>query len=122
MLYTKLFEYLRTNGGFSYCLRSGKFISTGFAVSPYPENEIIIPADILTQDHLERYLILYAELLAKRYHVFGSWLSDNLVYLDTSIIVQNLARALSIGEEHRQLAVYDLTTGKDILIPEKVLA
>lgn len=105
-------------GGISYHVPSGTMLVSGYAVSPYPAAERIIPGRELTAADLADYLADYAGLLSKPNHCLGVWTNDGSdtdtdttgVYLDVSIIVPDVDTAHRVAFDHNQLAFFHLDT------------
>ena len=102
------------DGGFTYDLVTGQPITTGYAVSIYPDAEEIL-ADATVGDLLA-YTLRHADLLTKPGRVFGGWRDpdDGRVYLDVSVNVGQLDSALSLARKFDQLAVFDFAAGKSV--------
>jgi hypothetical protein len=47
----------------------------------------------------------------------GAWVDDGTVYLDCSLILDNLADAIAIGEKNEQLAIFSFETMESIACP-----
>lgn len=44
----------------------------------------------------------------------GTWINENKVYLDISVILSNIYEALKFGKANKQKAIYDLREKKEI--------
>lgn len=96
------------DGGFSIIPATGENVTSGYAVSIYPERERIIPGRVATDD-LADYLRKHAEVLALPGRVFGGWRdpASGAAFLDVSVITRDLSDALTLAHAHGQLAVFD---------------
>lgn len=110
----KILELTLSNGGLSYDVNTDTIPKNGYILSPYKSNERIIPVKELTVYHILLYLTHNHNLLTKKNHYFGSWVSGNNCYLDVSIIVDSLRLALELARSNDQKAVFDLSTFNDI--------
>lgn len=124
MSYQLAGEILR-NGGVSVAIYWDDYsdwktrtVSQGYALSIYPEHEVITGADF---DGLA--LEIYSFMLdngdmldADDGTIFGAWLDETTgkVYLDLSLVEHNLSQALRLARQFKQLAIYDLTHGETI--------
>lgn len=82
--------------------------STGYAVS-LAGNELVIPFAELTTDDIAAHA---ATIPAGAYQ--GGWLDGQDVYLDASIVLSDVDAALDLARSSGQLAIFDLTNGRDI--------
>ncbi|MBI2756170.1 MAG: hypothetical protein HYX52_05610 [Chloroflexi bacterium] len=81
----------------------------GFAVSFGPAQ--VLPLDDLTPNVLAGFLANTAPQ-----GFLGTWVQDGLVHLDRTVIAPSLDIALRVAELNGQRAVYDFSTGQDILV------
>jgi hypothetical protein len=105
------------SGGITVGL-DGKSPHAGFAVS-IPGHEVK-HRWILTSEYLADYIRTNAVALSTPGAHIGAWWdsSEDTWYLDTSIVVENERAALRLGAEWKQKAVYDLTRGQAVLVPQ----
>lgn len=114
----KVWEYSKTNpDGFTLDIQTFKPVTKGFAVS-YKE----------TQNSFEKEGLKKAISHAlKHNNIVGGWLnSENGYYYFDSVKVfedSKLEEAIKFAKENEQMAIYDLTNQKEILVSEyKLLA
>lgn len=100
-------------GGFTYRRITGA-PKDGFMVSPYPQAERKYTVATFNFEDVRAYRQRNRELLAKPGHFLGGWRDGDVIYLDISIRGQTLGEAGRIAREHKQLAIYDLATGREI--------
>lgn len=114
---TLLRNKLDTDGGFTVRvdgLNAQEYITSGWAVSPYPEAEKVIDAKSVGSVNLVwaigDFIWKHRELLAQPNAYLGGWFDreDNKVYLDVSIVVDDKDKAVEIAQDHNQLAIFDL--------------
>lgn len=98
------------NGGIIYHVPSGAQLVSGYAVSPYPTAERIIPGRALTAADIASYIADHAALLSAPNHCLGVWTDGNLTYLEVSIIVADADTAYRVALEHDQLDFFHLDT------------
>lgn len=110
---------LDKQGGFTLAL-DGESTRTGYAVAPAKETERMIPYDTITQDDFDKYIDDHWDLLTRDRAKFGGWLNldDRNVYLDVSIVVDDIAEAAELAKAADQIAIYDLATGTEIQTDE----
>lgn len=103
-------------GGITYCTRTNRPATYGYAVSPYKSREVRIPVEDFGAGHVAAYRRINADLLGKSRHYLGGWYNkaDDQVYLDIAQVVPLVAAALLLARENQQQAVYDLLTGEEI--------
>lgn len=100
-------------GGFTYRRIAGA-PKDGFMVSPYPEAEFKEPVADFDADDVRRYRREHRALLSRPGHFLGGWRDGDTIYLDISIRSDTVEEAARIAREKKQLAIYDLATGREI--------
>ena len=105
--------------------RKSKLISSGYAVSPFKQHELTLEMGKLMEakdwrTDLRSTLTSYArdksDLLRRKKAHLGAWWdekTDNL-FLDISLVVDDLEEAKQLARENDQLAIYHLDTGETI--------
>jgi hypothetical protein len=100
--------------GFSVQLTSGEIPVDGYMVA-LAGHEEIIPAQALTVDRLRRYVGEHFDALCGEGYVYlGAWREGDDVYLDVSERVTDKARAVELGAERGQLAVWAVLNSAEI--------
>lgn len=96
------------DGGFSIVAATGENVTSGYAVSIYPERERIITGGVTGED-LADYLREHADALTLPGRVFGGWRdpASGAAFLDVSVTTRDLPTALALARSHGQLAVFD---------------
>lgn len=86
-----------------------------FAVSIYPQKSIAL-SKALTRDLAFAFAILNADLLLLSDHALGTWFDSerNRHVLDVVVCVPLLNRAISLGLDHGQRAIFDLKEAREI--------
>jgi len=100
-------------GGFSYRRITGA-PADGFMVSPYKEAEYSEPVADFDADDVRRYRREHRDLLSQPDHFLGGWRDGDTIYLDISIRAPDLRTAAELARKHKQLAIYDIKTGRTI--------
>lgn len=118
---------INTDNGFTYQPVSKTSPTSGFSIAMFPESErILLGPDEATPGALYIFVKTNLEKFKtdNRIH-FGAWHNepsegnegaDNKVYLDTSIVIENLEQATELAKEHCQLAIFDLSEGREVQI------
>lgn len=91
-----------------------------YMVSPFQDRQLPLENAPTPQD-LRNYIAKNEDLLAKPGHNLGTWWNkegDGKHYLDVSITENDLNKAMDIGRQHKQLAIYDMVEGKDVPIEQ----
>lgn len=99
--------------GFSVQLMSGDVPTTGYMVA-LSGHEEIVPAQALTLDRLTRYVRTHFDALMEDNMFLGAWRDGDDVYLDVSENVTSRAKALFLGAERGQLAIWDVLNSASI--------
>ena len=109
-----LVNHIIKNGGATYNLMGGQFITSGYMCAK-AENEMIISEE-LTCNHILGYMARYAADLQKDNANLGAWYNseDGKTYLDTSYRFETLEEAIAFGKANNQLAIFDLNTFTEI--------
>ena len=109
-----LVNHIIENGGATYNLMEGQFITSGYMCAK-AENEMIISEE-LTCNHILGYMAKYAVDLQKANANLGAWYNteDGKTYLDTSYRFETLEEAIAFGKANNQLAIFDLNTFTEI--------
>ena len=87
-----------------------------YAISLYPERSVVISAEAISEDLLQKFVEDNQDLLSDPRNSLGIWYSNalNAVYLDVSAILPDKAEAILLGERYNQEAIYDL--GQDEIL------
>lgn len=111
------------DGGFTVDYATCEHAVTGYAVSTHPECERVF-GGVVRPDDLVRYVLDHAHALAQPGASLVGWRDPEtgLAYLDVSAVVQTLPDALTLGEQHSQLAVFDLETFESVPVPAEDVA
>ena len=104
---------LRSAGGFSVCLQSGRFADhdSGYMVSLRGLEMRL--SDVMEQALQERLLEQYLATVAVKHggqavmHYWGGWRSGGFSYFDVSIHIESRGEAVSMALRHGQEAIYD---------------
>jgi len=96
----------------------GKVPKKGYALSIYKGRELKVPAKQITSKHFKDYIKSNKDVLSQKDHFVGSWhnTDDGYVYLDVSVVKNNLDDAMKLARENKQLAVFDLGNLKEIKV------
>lgn len=107
---------IQESGGFTYNLRTGLFVESGFAVSVYKELEIVIDWTGDKPGKLAQFLIVNHDTLSRKCHYFGAWydVENRHVYLDVSILVDSEPEARELAAKHNQKAFYCLHEAREV--------
>lgn len=106
-LYKRIYE----QQGFTYFYKKGQIRHRGYAVSIYPQDSRIFPVDNFTPYDLFEYVLDKREKLMneKNAHL-GAWLDpeSNQIFLDISVVMNDLEQAKDFGCKYNQIAIFDL--------------
>ena len=101
--------------GFSVQLVSGDVPTTGYMVA-LSGHEERVPVEAFTLDRLVRYVKDHADALLEGDTYLGAWRDGDVVFLDVSECVTSRAKALFLGAERGQLAIWDVLNSAEIKI------
>ncbi|MBA3757044.1 MAG: hypothetical protein H0X02_12840, partial [Nitrosomonas sp.] len=72
-----------------------------------------LPLEKFSEEKLETYVAFSAT------NFIGVWISDGVVYLDNTVWEKDLAKAMHLGKENEQQAIWDIENEKEIWVKEK---
>lgn len=109
-------------GGSTIDLKTGKPTTKGFAISPYPDRTVKIPGKEISPEQIQEYAEQNKDLLEQKGHTIGTWFNeeDGNTYLDVTITEASKEKALKLGEEKEQIAIFDLEKFEEIPVEKKV--
>jgi hypothetical protein len=109
-------------GGSTINQRTGRVVTEGFPVG-IGEEEVLNTKDI-TPEIINKFTQDHAEALNKPDRQIGTWYdeTEGKTYLDVVEVAKTEERAIELGEEHNELAVYNLGTGETIQIRKPISA
>lgn len=96
----------------------GMTVVTGKYRVNKPTTRIVDANHAAVQQGVKDFYEEHRELLKQPGNYFGSWVDGGKVYLDISQRVPTRAKALVLGRERGELAVYDVKRGVSIDIPQ----
>lgn len=103
------------NGGATFNLSTGTSPTTGYAVSLKGGSKT--PIDNTRQSieqTIKEFISIHGlELSIPENHI-GGWVDDGWLYLDVSIIMDNLSDAILMGKIHEQKAIFNINDGHSI--------
>lgn len=107
-----------TNGGATFNLLTGEYNpKTGYMVAT-SGHELIIPIEQFNQNTVAKYISEKSTMLmggiTNDNYFLGSWVDGEKVYLDISEKIDDLNKALLIGSNRKQLAIWDNSTMSEI--------
>ena len=118
MLELTIHQKTLENGGETYNFSLGGSLGGQkyYAVAMYPQCEKVVDKDDFTLQTIREYVHDNAELLKDRRNSLGTWLDTetNKVYIDISRTIQDYSRAVELGIEYNQLAIFNLETFEEI--------
>lgn len=110
------------DGGFTVNINSGARPRTGYAVSIYPQAEVIFDG-LPDADDLITYVTQHLPALSAGGCLFGGWHDPQtgLIYLDISARVADRSHAEHLTRCHRQLTYFDLAAAESIVAAPALL-
>ena len=112
-------DLITNTGGASYSVTSRKFPKKGFILSVNPECEEVHDIAGTTEEQRTKlvynFIVKHKETLKGEDKHFGAWIDtdDNRLYFDVSTIVQDRHEAHELRKKHNQIALFNLSTGKE---------
>jgi hypothetical protein len=96
--------------------QGGRTVTQGYAVSPYKDTETKIKAEEFSQQHVQDFTEKNSALLDQPGHKIGTWYNekDGNVYLDVSVVKNDIVNSATIAKGASQIAIYDIEKGEEI--------
>lgn len=85
-----------------------------YAVSIYPDREVRISGKILSQNDVLQFIsknsdIFREDIFLRDDVALGTWYHDaGISYLDVVVVTTSKAKAIKLGRQHQQLAIFGL--------------
>jgi hypothetical protein len=114
----KAAEQLAKGHGFTHSLNNVSAPTSGYMVSmagveeSYPQ---IDDVDIITA-MLVGYIGAHSHELMDASTYLGGWIHEGQIFIDVSECIEDEQTAIAVGRERNQIAIHNLSTGKDILL------
>lgn len=109
----KIYDETLVCGGVSMDLL-GNVPKTGFMVSELGGTEV--PLDKFCPADVERVIVENKNALYGTGAYIGTWVEEEMVYIDYSVNFTELGKALSFGRRNGQKAIYSLDTEETIYL------
>ena len=105
-------------GGFTYNPIHDDSPEAGYALSIYPEAEKALNVADLSVEVIFQYLVSNRARFEDPETYVGGWFDreNGIVYLDISVVVRDLERAMRLAKKHNQEGIYDLGQGETIIV------
>lgn len=109
-------------GGSTINQRTGRVVTEGFPVG-IGEEEVFNTNEV-TPEIIQKFTQDHNEALSQPNRQIGTWYDEGegKTYLDVVEIAETEERAIELGKEHNELAVYNLATGETIQIRKPTTA
>jgi len=105
---------IRQAGGITIEWRTGRQPAAGFAVAPSKTTEHQVPLAEFSAEHVSEYTNLHAGLLNIPGMCFGARVKEEVVYLDVSLVVEEIATAAALAGDADQFAIRCLHESRSI--------
>lgn len=110
-----LYNRLLTEKGFTLDNELKSVDSKGYFVS-LARTETTVPLNIFSFDVMVQIINEYK----KTTHLIGAWIDNDLVYIDNSILVNDLATAINLALAYNQISIYDNVKKETIYILDSI--
>lgn len=123
---TDIKEATDEKGGITVSPPSGERPTKGFAVA-LPDKGLKLPKARATSERVSSYIRDNWDTISRPGNFLGTWKDDDagVVWLDVSKVIDSdnyadaFDKAVSFGQKHGELAIYDLQSGSEIQLNEK---
>ena len=107
----EIINNIKVNGGSTLTKKLNSIRKkSGFMVS-LPGSEIVVDIEDKNISDLLREQV---EKINSKNEYLGTWIDNKKMYIDISINIKTLKKALELGKEYKQLAIYDIKNDKVI--------
>jgi hypothetical protein len=103
------------NGGITISLE-GTEPTTGFAVGAYPDRSWVLPTFSFDDVVLAHWVSVNIEWLGRSNHYVGAWVSDGLVHLDVTRVIEDRTEAIELGQRKCQLCIWDIKRAEEVAV------
>ena len=116
---------LKPDGGFTYDMRNGKTVTSGFAVSINPERETRINYRELSVEQAREMFIQFgidnAGAFFQPGNYYGGWVdpADGALVLDIAKVLPSIEDARKLGYAANQAGIYDFQVGETIILDSR---
>ncbi len=111
---SRIANVIRQAGGITIEWRIGRQPVTGFAVAPSKTTERQIPLADFTTEHVSQYIRAFHRLLELPGMCLGARVKDGIVYLDVSLVVEDVVTAATLATDADQFAIRCLHESRSI--------
>jgi len=105
---------IRQAGGITIEWRTGGQPVTGFAVAPSKTTERQIPLADFSAEHVSEYIRAFYRLLDLPGMCLGARVKEGIVYLDVSLVVEDVVTAAALATDADQFAIRCLHESRSI--------
>lgn len=107
---------MEPDGGATWNPKNKTLVKQGFAISPFPERSVSIPANELREDDIQNYLDRNDDLLSQSGHHLGIWHDPktDTIFLDISVVVDDVEEAKALCKKYDQVAFFDFQTMESV--------
>jgi hypothetical protein len=110
----EILQSIESSGGATFNFSRGNLAGTGnYSVSIYPERSKIVPG-VVDFEEIENYIVDNEDLLRDSHNSFGAWTNEGKVYLDVVATLPDREKAIQLGRQHNQIAIWDLKNSQEI--------
>ena len=103
------------NGGATFNLSTGTSPTSGYAVSLKGGSKTPIDGTRKSiEQTIKEFISIHGLELSMPENHIGGWVDDGWLYLDVSIIMDNLSDAILMGKIHEQKAIFNINDGHSI--------
>ena len=107
-------NFIRQTGGITIDWRTSRQPSDGFAVAPSKGTERQIPLAGFSAEHVSQYTKAFHGLLELPGMCLGARVKEGIVYLDVSLVVEDLVTAAALAADADQFAIRCLHESRSI--------
>ncbi len=87
-----------------------------FVVSVFNRRTLFIQRSELLEEDVRRFIENNKDLLSYKQCVIGTWGTGDFIVLDVCILIENRKRAIKLGNEFNQMAIFDLNREEEIAL------
>jgi hypothetical protein len=111
---SRIAKVIRQAGGITIDWRTGRQPAAGFAVAPSKATEHRVALAGFSAEHVSEYISAFKGLLELPGMCLGARVKDGIVYLDVSLVVEDLVTAAALAVDADQFAIRCLHESRSI--------
>ena len=117
----KIYSETLKNGGLTYNLDTGEANpKTGYMAGGFAPSDKFPKWQFINGDRLRNFIINNIEFLLHSDTYLGTWMDNNMIYIDISANFKNLSEAFEHAKINKEIAIWDCENERNLYIDNKM--